>query len=69
MEKALLKLNDNYKSLQEDTQNRLEALDINQSVKGKPSRLPVEIVSDFLQDHKNYFNSLKILSSAEPMMN
>ena len=58
--KALLKLNDTYKSLQEDTQNRLEALDINSSVRGKPSRLPVEIVSDFLQDNKNYFNSLEL---------
>ena len=45
--KALLKLNDTYKSLQEDTQNRLEALDINPIVRDKPSRLPVEIVSDF----------------------
>ncbi len=58
--KALLKLNDTYKSLQEDTQNRLEALDINPIVRDKPSRLPVEIVSDFLQDHKNYFNSIEL---------
>ena len=58
--KALLALNDTYRSLRDDTQNRLEALDIESSVKeNKSSRLPVEIVSDFLQENKNYFDSLE----------
>jgi len=62
--KALLKLNDSYKILQEDTQNKLEALDINSTFKDKPTRLPVEIVSDFLQDHKNYFHSIELSADA-----
>jgi len=58
--KALLALNDSYRSLRDDTQNRLEALDVASSVKeSKSSRLPVEIVSDFLQENKNYFESLE----------
>ncbi len=59
--KALLALNDTYRSLRDDTQNRLEELDVRSSVKEKKSsRLPVEIVSDFLQENKNYFDSLEI---------
>ena len=61
--KALLILNDNYKSFKDDMQNRLESIDINSSVSEKPTRLPVEIVSDFLQDNKNYFDSIE--SSAD----
>ena len=58
--KALLALNDTYRSLRDDTQNRLEELDVRSSVKErKLSRLPVEIVSDFLQENKNYFDSLE----------
>ncbi len=58
--KALLALNDTYRSLRDDTQNRLEELDIRSSVKErKLSRLPVEIVSDFLQENKNYFDDLE----------
>ena len=58
--KALLALNDTYKNFRDDTQNRLEALDVESSVKEKKSsRLPVEIVSDFLQENKNYFDSLE----------
>ena len=58
--KALLALNDSYRSLRDDTQNRLEALDIESSVsERKSSRLPVEIVSDFLQENKNYIDSLE----------
>lgn len=58
--KALLALNDTYRSLRDDTQNRLEALDVESSVKErKSSRLPVEIVSDFLQENKNYFDVLE----------
>ena len=62
--KALLTLNDSYKSLQEDMQNRLEAMDINSASIDKPSRLPVEIVSDFLQDNKNYFHTIELSSHA-----
>ncbi len=62
--KALLTLNDSYKSFQEDMQNRLETMDINSTMLEKPSRLPVEIVSDFLQDNKNYFHSLELSSEA-----
>ena len=62
--KALLTLNDSYKSLQEDMQNRLEAMDINSTSIDKPSRLPVEIVSDFLQDNKNYFHAIELSSHA-----
>ena len=58
--KALLVLNDSYKSLREDMQNRLEILDVESSIKEKKStRLPVEIVSDFLQENKNYFHILE----------
>ena len=56
----MLALNDTYRSLRDDTQNRLEELDVRSSVKErKVSRLPVEIVSDFLQENKNYFDSLE----------
>ncbi len=59
--KALLSLNDSYKSLRDDMQDRLEALDVASSIKEKKStRLPVEIVSDFLQENKNYFDDLEI---------
>ena len=58
--KALLTLNDSYKSFRDDTQNRLEKLDVESSIKeNKSTRLPVEIVSDFLQENKNYFDSLE----------
>ena len=58
--KALLTLNDSYKSLRDDAQNRLEVMDIEYSSKKKKfTRLPVEIVSDFLQENKNYFDSLE----------
>ncbi|SVE01997.1 uncharacterized protein METZ01_LOCUS454851, partial [marine metagenome] len=58
--KALLTLNDSYKSLRDDMQNRLEIMDVESSIKEKKStRLPVEIVSDFLQENKNYFDSLE----------
>ena len=58
--KALLTLNDSYKSFRDDTQNRLEKLDVDSSIKENQStRLPVEIVSDFLQENKNYFHNLE----------
>tara|TARA_B110000116_G_C16796143_1_gene566855 strand:- start:216 stop:1661 length:1446 start_codon:yes stop_codon:yes gene_type:complete len=58
--KALLTLNDSYKSLRDDMQNRLEQMDVDSSVKEKQStRLPVEVVSDFLQENKNYFDSIE----------
>tara|TARA_B100000029_G_scaffold461973_1_gene494100 strand:- start:747 stop:2186 length:1440 start_codon:yes stop_codon:yes gene_type:complete len=58
--KALLSLNDSYKSLRDDMQNRLETLDVESSIGEKKStRLPVEIVSDFLQENKNYFDNLE----------
>ena len=58
--KALLTLNDNYKSMRDDMQNRLEIMDVESSIKErKSSRLPVEIVSDFLQENKNYFDILE----------
>jgi len=58
--KALLTLNDSYKSLRDDMQNRLEKMDVDSAVKErKSSRLPVEILSDFLQENKNYFEILE----------
>ena len=57
--KALLSLNDNNKSLRDDMQNRLELLDVESLKEKKSTRLPVEIVSDFLQENKNYFDSLE----------
>ena len=58
--KALITLNDSYKSLRDDMQNRLEKMDVDSSIKEKKSsRLPVEIVSDFLQENKNYFDILE----------
>ena len=58
--KALLTLNDAHKSFKEDMQNRLESMDVNSTVVESPSRLPVEIVSDFLQDNKNYFHQIEL---------
>jgi len=58
--KALLTLNDSYKSFKDDMQNRLESMDINSTIVENPKRLPVEIVSDFLQDNKNYFHSIEL---------
>ncbi|MDC0216856.1 short-chain fatty acyl-CoA regulator family protein [Alphaproteobacteria bacterium] len=60
--KALLALNDAHKSFKEDMQNRLESMDVNSSVVESPSRLPVEVVSDFLQDNKNYFHQIELAS-------
>ena len=58
--KAMLTLNDSYKSLRDDMQNRLEVMDVESSIKERKStHLPVEIVSDFLQENKNYFDSIE----------
>ena len=58
--KAILQLNDNYRNLNEDIQNRLEKIDIGTiSKKNNPTRLPAEVVSDFLQEHLNYFQILE----------
>ena len=58
--KALLTLNDTYKSLRDDMQNRLEIMDVESTTKNKKyTRLPLEIVSDFLQENKNYFDLLE----------
>ena len=60
--KALLSINDAYKSFKEDMQNRLEKMEINTEAIEKPTRLPVEIVSDILQENKNYFHELELSS-------
>ena len=60
--KALLTLNDAHKSFKDDMQNRLESMDINSTVVDSPSRLPVEIVSDFLQTNKNFFENIELAS-------
>ena len=60
--KALLTINDSFKSFKEDMQNRLETMDVNSGKIEKPTRLPVEIVSDILQENKNYFHDLEISS-------
>lgn len=65
--KALLTLSDTHKSFKEDMQNRLESMDVSSTVVENPSRLPVEIVSDFLQDNKNYFHQIEL--SAEIIRN
>jgi hypothetical protein len=63
--KALLTLHDSYKSLRDDMQNRLEAIDVESVTKEKKStRLPIEIVSDFLQENKNYFDSLELTAES-----
>ena len=63
--KALLTLHDSYKSLREDMQNRLEAIDVESVTKEKKStRLPIEIVSDFIQENKNYFHSLELTAES-----
>ena len=43
-------------------QNRLETMDVNANQIEKPTRLPVEIVSDILQENKNYFHDLEVSS-------
>ncbi len=60
--KALLTINDSFKSFKEDMQNRLETMDINSGDINKPTRLPVEIVSDILQENKNYFHEIELCS-------
>ena len=60
--KALLTINDNFKSFKEDMQNRLETMDVTSGDINKPTRLPVELVSDILQENKNYFHDLEISS-------
>ena len=58
--KAILTLHDKYNYLRDDMQNRFEKIDIDSfKNNNKPSRLPVEIVSDFLQENKNYFDNLE----------
>ena len=58
--KALLTLNDSHKGLRDDIQNRLELHDAESVFKEKKSsRLPVEVVSDFLQENKNYFEKIE----------
>ena len=58
--KAMLTLNDSYKGLRDDMQNRLEVMDVESSIKERKStHLPVEIVSDFLQENKNYFDNIE----------
>ena len=60
--KALLTINDTFKSFKEDMQNRLEIMDVTSGDINKPTRLPVELVSDILQENKNYFHDLEISS-------
>ena len=58
--KALLTLHDKYKNLRDDMQNRLETIDVESlSNEKKKTRLPVEIVSDFIQENNNYFDILE----------
>ena len=58
--RALLILSDNHRNLSEDIQNRLEKIDVDSiSKKNNSTRLPAEIVSDFLQGHSNYFMELE----------
>ena len=58
--KALLTLHDKYKNLRDDMQNRLESIDVESlSNEKKKTRLPVEIVSDFIQENNNYFDILE----------
>ena len=58
--KALLTLHDKYKNLRDDMQNRLETIDVDSlSNEKKKTRLPVEIVSDFIQENNNYFDILE----------
>ena len=58
--KALLTLHDEYKNIREDMQNRLETIDVESVTnENKSNRLPVEIVSDFIQENKNYFDVLE----------
>jgi len=39
-------------------------MDINSTITENPGRLPVEIVSDFLQDNKNYFDNLERIAES-----
>ena len=58
--RALLILSDNHRNLSEDIQNRLEKIDVDSiSKKNNSTRLPAEVVSDFLQGHSNYFMDLE----------
>ena len=58
--KAFLTLHDKYNNLRNDVQNSFEKIDVNLiGNDSKSSRLPVEIVSDFIQENKNYFENLE----------
>ena len=56
--KALIKLGDNYKQKDHDLVNRVENIS-GKIIDKRKAAFPGEIVSDFLQEHKNYFPKLE----------
>ena len=56
--RALIKLGDNYKQKDHDLVNRVENIS-GKIIDRRKAAFPGEIVSDFLQEHKNYFPKLE----------
>ena len=56
--KALIKLGDNYKQKDQDIVTRVENIS-GKIIDGRKASFPGEVVSDFLQENKNYFPKLE----------
>ena len=56
--KALIKLGDNYKQKDHDLVNKVENLS-GKMIDSRKASFPGEVVSDFLQENKNYFPKLE----------
>ena len=56
--KALIKLGDNYKKKDHELVNKIEKLS-GKIVDNRKNSFPGEVISDFLQENKNYFSKLE----------
>ena len=60
--KALVKLGDNYKKKNQDIVNKVENIS-GKFIDSRKNSFPGEVVSDFLQEHENYFPKLEEFAS------
>ena len=60
--KALIKLGDNYKKKNQDIVSKVENIS-GKFIDGRKNSFPGEVVSDFLQEHENYFPKLEEFAS------
>ena len=56
--RALIKLGDNYKQKGQEIVSKVENMS-GKIIDGRKASFPGEVVSDFLQEHKNYFSKLE----------